>query len=120
MNEHQVVITESTFGGRPELEDSTGVMDYGSLIYVTLQRAKSAREAIKIMAGFVKEYGYYSSGESFSIADKNEVWIMEMIGKGVGNRGAVWAAIRIPDDCISAHANQSRIQQIPFEDTFRR
>lgn len=116
MNEHQVVITESTFGGRPELEDSTGIMDYGSLIYVTLQRAKSAREAIKIMTDFVKEYGYYSSGESFSIADKNEVWIMEMIGKGVGNKGAVWAAIRIPDDCISAHANQSRIQQIPFED----
>lgn len=116
MNEHQVAITESTFGGRPELEDSTGIMDYGSLIYVALQRAKSAREAIHIMTSLVKEYGYYSSGESFSIADKNEAWIMEMIGKGVGNKGAVWVAIRIPDDCISAHANQSRIQQIPFDD----
>lgn len=116
MNEHQVAITESTFGGRPELEDSTGVMDYGSLIYVALQRAKSAREAIHIMTSLVKEHGYYSSGESFSIADKNEAWIMEMIGKGVGNKGAVWVAIRIPDDCISAHANQSRIQQIPFDD----
>lgn len=116
MNEHQVAITESTFGGRPELEDSTGIMDYGSLIYVALQRAKSAREAIHIMTSLVKEHGYYSSGESFSIADKNEAWIMEMIGKGVGNKGAVWVAIRIPDDCISAHANQSRIQQIPFVD----
>lgn len=116
MNEHQVAITESTFGGRPELEDSTGIMDYGSLIYVALQRAKSAREAIHIMTSLVKEHGYYSSGESFSIADKNEAWIMEMIGKGVGNKGAVWVAIRIPDDCISAHANQARIQQIPFDD----
>ena len=116
MNEHQVAITESTFGGRQELEDSTGIMDYGSLIYVALQRAKSAREAIHIMTSLVKEHGYYSSGESFSIADKNEAWIMEMIGKGVGNKGAVWVAIRIPDDCISAHANQSRIQQIPFDD----
>ena len=116
MNEHQVAITESTFGGRPELEDSTGIMDYGSLIYVALQRAKSAREAIHIMTSLVKEHGYYSSGESFSIADKNEAWIMEMIGKGVGNKGAVWVAIRIPDDCISAHANQSRIHQIPFDD----
>lgn len=116
MNEHQVAITESTFGGRPELEDSTGIMDYGSLIYVALQRAKSAREAIHIMTSLVKEHGYYSSGESFSVADKNEAWIMEMIGKGVGNKGAVWVAIRIPDDCISAHANQSRIQQIPFDD----
>ena len=116
MNEHQVAITESTFGGRPELEDSTGIMDYGSLIYVALQRAKSAREAIHIMTSLVKEHGYYSSGESFSIADKNEAWIMDMIGKGVGNKGAVWVAIRIPDDCISAHANQSRIQQIPFDD----
>ena len=116
MNEHQVAITESTFGGRPELEDSTGIMDYGSLIYVALQRAKSAREAIHIMTSLVKEHGYYSSGESFSIADKNEAWIMEMIGTGVGNKGAVWVAIRIPDDCISAHSNQSRIQQIPFDD----
>ena len=116
MNEHQVAITESTFGGRPELVDTTGIMDYGSLIYVTLQRSKTAREAIRIMTDLVKDYGYYSSGETFSIADKNEAWVMEMIGKGPGNKGAVWVAIRIPDDCISAHANQSRIQQIPFDD----
>ena len=116
MNEHQLAITESTFGGRPELVDTTGIMDYGSLIYVTLQRAKTAREAIQVMTSLVKEYGYYSSGESFSIADKNEVWVMEMIGKGTGNKGAVWGAIRIPDDCISGHANQARIQQIPFND----
>ena len=116
MNEHQVAITESTFGGRHELVDTTGIMDYGSLIYIALQRSKSAREAIKVMTDLVKEYGYYSSGETFSIADKNEAWVMEMIGKGPGNKGAVWVAIRIPDDCISAHANQFRIQQIPFDD----
>lgn len=116
MNEHQVAITESTFGGRPELVNPSGIMDYGSLIYVTLQRAKTAREAIRIMTGLVDEYGYYSSGESFSIADKNEAWIMEMVGKGPGSKGAVWVAIRIPDDCISAHANQARIHQIPFGD----
>lgn len=116
MNEYQVAITESTFGGRPELVDTTGIMDYGSLIYVALQRSKSAREAIKVMTDLVAEYGYYSGGESFSIADKNEAWIMEMVGKGPGRKGAVWVAIRIPDDCISAHANQSRIQQIPFDD----
>ena len=116
MNEHQVAITESTFGGRHELVDTTGIMDYGSLIYIALQRSKSAREAIKVMTDLVKEYGYYSSGETFSIADKNEAWVMEMIGKGPGNKGAVWVAIRITDDCISAHANQSRIQQIPFDD----
>lgn len=116
MNEHQLAITESTWGGRSELHDKNGIMDYGSLIYVTLQRAKTAREAIKVMTDLVAEYGYYSTGESFSIADKNEVWIMEMIGKGTGNKGAIWVAIRIPDDCISAHANQARIQQIPFDD----
>ena len=116
MNEHQLAITESTFGGRHELVDTTGIMDYGSLIYVTLQRAKTAREAIQVMTDLVKEYGYYSGGESFSIADKNEAWIMEMVGKGVGSKGAIWVAIRIPDDCIAAHANQSRIQQIPFDD----
>jgi dipeptidase len=116
MNEYQVAITESTFGGRTELVDTTGIIDYGSLIYITLQRAKTAREAIKIMTNLVAEYGYCSGGESFSIADKNEVWIMEMVGKGAGKKGAVWVAIRIPDDCISAHANQSRIQQIPFDD----
>ena len=116
MNEYQVAITETTFGGRSELVDSTGIMDYGSLMYIALQRSKSAREAIKVMTDLVAAHGYYSDGESFSIADKNEAWIMEMIGKGVGNKGAVWVAIRIPDDCISAHANQARIQQIPFED----
>jgi dipeptidase len=116
MNEHQVAITETTFGGRPELADSTGIMDYGSLIYIALQRSGSAREAIRVMTDLVANYGYYSGGESFSIADKNEAWIMEMVGKGAGRKGAVWVAIRIPDDCISAHANQARIQQIPFDD----
>ncbi|MEN6588382.1 MAG: C69 family dipeptidase [Proteiniphilum sp.] len=116
MNEHQVAIGETTFGGRSELSDSTGIMDYGSLIYITLQRARNAREAITIMTGLVGEHGYYSSGESFSIADPNEVWIMEMIGKGAGNKGAVWVAVRIPDDCVSAHANQARIHQFPLDD----
>ncbi|MDR1380541.1 MAG: C69 family dipeptidase [Tannerella sp.] len=116
MNEHQLAITESTFGGRPELVDATGMIDYGSLIYITLQRAKTAREAISVMTNLVRDYGYCSGGESFSIADKNEAWIMEMTGKGAGNKGALWVAIRIPDDCIAAHANQSRIQQIPFND----
>ena len=115
-NEHQLSITESTWGGRKELSDSTGIMDYGSLIYVTLQRAKTAREAIKVVTDLVKQYGYYSSGESFSIADPNEIWVMEMIGNGVGNKGAVWVAIRIPDDCISGHANHSRIHQFPLDD----
>lgn len=116
MNEHQLAITESTWGGHSELVDTTGIIDYGSLIYITLQRAKTAREAIKIMTDLVAAHGYYSGGETFSIADKNEAWVMELVGKGVGNKGAVWVAIRIPDDCISAHANQSRIQQIPFKD----
>jgi dipeptidase len=116
MNEYQVAITESTWGGHRELRDSTGMIDYGSLIYIALQRSKTAREAIRVMTDLVKEYGYHSGGESFSIADKNEAWIMEMIGKGPGNKGAVWVAIRIPDDCIAAHANQARIQQIPFDD----
>ncbi len=116
MNEHQVAITESTWGGRAELVDTAGIIDYGSLIYIALQRSRSAREAIQIMTGLVAEYGYHSSGETFSIADKNEAWVMELIGKGAGRKGAVWVAIRIPDDCISAHANQARIQQIPFDD----
>ena len=116
INEYQVTIAETTYGGRAEMVDTTGILDYGSLIYVALQRSKTAREAIQVMTDLVKEYGYCSSGESFSIADKNEAWIMELIGKGPGNKGAVWVAIRIPDDCISAHANQSRIQQIPFND----
>jgi len=122
MNEHQVIITETTFGGLP-LEDTTAQMDYGSLIYITLQRAKSAREAIKIMTDFVAEYGYRSEGESFSIADKDEAWILEMIGKGMKvvngknvNKGAVWVAVRIPDGCISAHANQARITTFPLND----
>ncbi|MDR2119147.1 MAG: C69 family dipeptidase [Tannerellaceae bacterium] len=116
MNEYQVAITESTWGGRRELMDSTGILDYGSLIYIALQRSRTAREAIRVMTSLVEEYGYCSGGETFSVADKNEVWIMEMTGKGAGRKGAVWVAIRIPDDCISAHANQARIRQIPFED----
>ena len=116
MNEYQVTIAETTFGGRPELVDTTGIMDYGSLIYVALQRSRTAKEAIKVMTDLVKEYGYYSSGESFSIADPNEAWIMEMIGKGPGIKGAVWVAVRIPDDCIAAHANQSRIHKFNLND----
>ncbi|MDR1526937.1 MAG: C69 family dipeptidase [Dysgonamonadaceae bacterium] len=116
MNEHQLCIGETTFGGRHELEDTTGLLDYGSLIYIALQRSKTAREAIRVMTELVAQYGYRSGGESFSIVDKNEVWIMEMTGKGVGNRGAVWVAVRIPDDCIAAHANQSRIHQFPLND----
>ncbi len=116
INEHQLAIGETTYGGREELVDSTGIMDYGSLIYVTLQRAKKAREAIKVMGDLLSTYGYYSSGESFSIADPNEVWIMELIGKGVGNKGAVWVARRIPDGYISGHANQARITTFPLND----
>jgi len=116
MNEYQLCIGETTWGGREELVDTTGIIDYGSLIYITLQRSKTAREAIQTMTSLVEKYGYYSSGESFSIVDKNEVWIMEMIGKGVGNKGAVWVAVRIPDDCIAAHANQARIHQFPLKD----
>jgi dipeptidase len=116
MNEYQVVIGETTFGGREELENTEGIIDYGSLIYIALQRSKSAREAIKIMTDLVDEYGYYSSGESFSIGDANEVWIMEMIGKGPGNKGAVWVAVRIPDGYVSGHANQARITQFPLND----
>ncbi|WP_308551173.1 C69 family dipeptidase [uncultured Mediterranea sp.] len=116
MNEFQLTIGETTFGGRPELVDTTGVIDYGSLIYLGLQRSRTAREAIKVMTDLVQEYGYCSSGESFTIADPNEVWIMEMIGKGPGVRGAVWVAVRVPDDCISAHANHSRIHQFDTSD----
>ena len=116
MNEYQVTIGETTFGGREELVDTTGIMDYGSLIYVALQRSRTAKEAIEVMTDLVKEYGYYSSGESFSIADPNEVWILEMIGKGPGVKGAVWVAVRIPDDCIAAHANQSRIHKFNMND----
>ena len=116
INEHQVTIAETTFGGREELVNEEGIIDYGSLIYIALQRSKTVREAIDVMTSLVEEYGYYSSGESFTIADPNEVWIMEMIGKGPGRKGAVWVAIRVPDDCISAHANQARIRQFPLKD----
>ena len=116
MNEHQVAIAETTFGGREELVDTTGLIDYGSLIYIALQRSKSAREAIDVMTSLVQEYGYYSSGESFSIADKNEAWILEMVGKAGKEKGAVWVAVRIPDDCISAHANQARIRKFDMND----
>ncbi len=116
INEFQLSISESTWGGRKELHDPNGLIDYGSLIYLTLQRAKTAREAIEVMTELVDKYGYYSSGESFSIADPNEVWVMEMIGKGPDNKGAVWVAIRIPDDCISGHANHSRIHTFPLND----
>ncbi len=117
MNEYQLAISETTFGGRSELGSQKGaIMDYGSLIYVTLQRAKTAREAIEVMTNLVEEYGYYSSGESFSIADPNEVWILEMIGKGDYHKGAVWVAMRIPDGYISGHANQARITTFPLND----
>ena len=116
INEHGVAISESTWGGRPELKEPNGILDYGSLIFIALQRAKTAREAIKIMTDLVNEYGYYSTGESFSIADENEAWIMEMIGKGKDEKGAVWVAMRVPDDCISGHANHSRIHQFPLND----
>ena len=116
MNEHQVSIGETTYGGREELRDSTGVVDYGTLMYTALQRGRTAREAIQIMADLVKEYGYYSEGESFSIADPNEVWIMDLIGKGRGNRGAVWVARRVPDGYITAHANHPRIRRFPLND----
>jgi len=127
MNEHQVAIGETTYGGRGELRDSTGIIDYGGLIYITLQRARTAREAINIMGDLVAKYGYASSGESFSIADPNEVWIMELIGKGnemvTENsrtynkyKGAVWVAVKIPDGYVSGHANQARIQQFPLDD----
>jgi len=116
INEHQVSIGETTYGGRHELRDTSAVMDYGSLIYIALQRAKTAREAIEIMTSLVEEYGYYSSGETFSIADPNEVWIMDLIGKGPNNKGAVWVAVKIPDGYISAHANQARITTFPLND----
>jgi len=116
INEFQVAIGETTFGGRTELVDTSGIIDYGSLMYIALQRSKTAREAIKIMTDLVAEHGYYSEGESFSIADPNEIWIMEMIGKGPENKGAVWVAIRIPDDCVCAHANHARIHQFSLND----
>ncbi len=116
INEYQVSIGETTFGGREELVDTTGLIDYGSLMYLGLQRAKTAREAIDVMTSLVAQYGYNSEGETFTICDPNEAWIMEMIGKGPGRTGAVWVAIRIPDDAICAHANQSRITTFDQKD----
>ena len=116
MNQHQLSIGETTFGGRPELADSTGVVDYGSLIYLTLQRAKNAREAIVSFSQLLTDHGYASSGESFSIADANEAWILELVGKGQGKKGAVWVARRIPDGFISGHANHPRITTFPLAD----
>lgn len=123
MNEHQLIIAETTFGGRGELYDPDGIMDYGSLIYIALQRARTAREAIEVIVELANTYGYASSGESFSIVDKDEAWIFEMIGKGCRmedgvnvNKGIVWVARRIPDGYICAHANQARITQFPLSD----
>jgi dipeptidase len=116
MNQHQLSIGETTFGGRAGLEDSTAIIDYGSMIYMTLQRAKNAREAIATFSQLVSDYGYRSEGESFSIADANEAWILELIAKGPGNKGAVWVARRIPDGYICGHANHPRITQFPLAD----
>lgn len=116
INEFQLSIGETTYGGREEMIDSTGILDYGSLIYVTLQRAKTAREAISVMTSLVEKYGYNSEGETFSICDPNEAWIMEMQGTGAGSKGVVWVALRIPDDAICAHANQSRIGKFNMKD----
>ena len=116
INEYQVSIGETTFGGREEMVDTTGILDYGSLIYIALQRSKTAREAIKVMTGLVETYGYCSEGETFTICDPNEAWIMEMMGKGPGSKGVVWVALRVPDDAICAHANQSRIRNFNIKD----
>ncbi|MDE7130089.1 MAG: C69 family dipeptidase, partial [Alistipes sp.] len=116
MNEHSLIITETTFGGRHELEDPDGGIDYGSLIYITLQRARTAREAISTIVSLADTYGYCSSGESFSIADADEAWIMELIGRGKHGKGMVWVARRIPDGYVSAHANQARITTFPKDD----
>ena len=116
MNEHQLAIGETTTGGRKELVNPQGMLDYSALIVLVLQRARTAREAITLMDQLVNEYGYQSSGETFSIADKNEVWMMEIIGKGPGVKGAVWVAARVPDGMITVHANQSRITTFPLDD----
>ena len=116
INEWQVTIGETTFGGREEMEDSTGILDYGSLIYVALQRSKTAREAIKVMTTLAETYGYNSGGETFTICDPNEAWIMEMMGCGAGSKKVVWVALRVPDDAICAHANQSRIRTFNVKD----
>ncbi|MDE6804407.1 MAG: C69 family dipeptidase [Muribaculaceae bacterium] len=117
MNEWQVAIGETTWGGREELRDTTGnsIIDYGSLIQIALERSKSASEAVDIMTDLVDKYGYASEGESFSIADKDEVWVLEMIGKGA-EKGAVWIAVRIPDNAIAAHANEPRIRRVDLKD----
>ena len=117
MNEHQLIIAETTYGGRPELEGNNGIMDYGSLIYVALERAKTAREAIQIIVDLANTYGYYSSGESFSLADTEEVWVMDLIGKGKDEKGIVWVARRVPDGYICSHANQARISTFPLNDS---
>ena len=116
INEHQLSIMETTFGGREELTDTTGLFDYGSLMYVTLQRARTAREAIDVWTNLVETYGYRSEGESITIADPNDVWVLEIIGKGPGRKGAVWVARRLPEDCITGHANQARITRFPLKD----
>ncbi len=116
MNEFQLAIAETTFGGRKDLAGPSGIVDYGSLIYIALERARTAREAIEVMTKLTEEFGYASTGESFSIADPNEVWILEMIGKGKGQKGALWVAYKLPDGTISAHANQARIRQFPQND----
>ncbi len=120
INEWQVTIGETTFGGREEMVDTTGIIDYGSLIYIALQRSKTAREAISVMTSLVEEYGYNSEGESFTICDPNEAWIMEMMGCGsdrkLSKERTVWVAVRIPDDAISGHANQSRISRFNMKD----
>ena len=116
MNEHQLAIGETTYGGREELHNPSGIMDYGSLMYIALQRAKTAREAIEVITDLIEKYGYCSEGESLSISDPNEVWILEMIGKGPDRKGAVWVARRIPDGYICGHANQARIQTFPLND----
>jgi dipeptidase len=116
MNEFQVVIGETTFGGRKELQVPSGIVDYGSLIFIGLERARTAREAIQVMTSLAETYGYASEGESFSIGDPNEAWILDMIGKGKGQTGALWVAYKLPDGTISAHANQSRIRQFPQND----
>ncbi|MCP4895830.1 MAG: dipeptidase [bacterium] len=117
MNEHQVAIGETTYGGRSELGEPNGIVDYGSLMYIALERATTAREAIQVMTDLVAEFGYASSGESFSISDPEEVWLLEMIGKGKDVKGAVWVARKVPEGFICAHANQARIRQFPLDDS---
>ena len=116
INEYQVSIAETTYGGREEMVDTTGILDYGSLIYIALQRSRTAREAISVMTTLAETYGYCSEGETFSICDPNEAWIMEMMGTGPGSKSVVWVAVRIPDDAICAHANQSRIGKFNMKD----